>query len=116
MNQSLVKEHVLIEAILSFFIELREMRFGIQVTEERADLFHSDFPAKFVSHLAEVKERDEERFVQRSVADVGMTEHEVEFPHLPPVEFTPEPQKAMDAIQLGCVQILNDLLVGIARC
>src|SRR5258708_4755228 len=113
MNESLGQEQTLINGLLSFVIELGEVRLGIQVAQERTHLFHSGFAAKFASHLAEVTEVDQEGFVQRPVADTGMADDQVELPHLPVRELPPEPQKAMDTVELHGTYILNDLLIRV---
>src|SRR5438874_13761251 len=93
-------------------MQLGKTGLGIQVAEQGTDLFDRRIPPQLVSYLVEIEQINQERLVDASFTDVP--NNEVKFPHLPALQFSPQPQKAVNPVEVRSVQSVDGFLVGIA--
>src|SRR4051812_3242029 len=99
LDQSPVEEQVLVQAIRPFFEGLGEPCPRVQVAEQAQHLLDSGLSAESATPLAQVKQVDQEAFVQVSVADRRVGQGKVEFPRLPARQLSPQPKETVDAIE-----------------
>ena len=77
-------------------------------------LLDRPLPTEPSAYAAEIVKMDEERFIERAVADSRVADREVQLPGLPALELALHPQETMYPVQLYRIERSQVPLRGVA--